>query len=58
MIKKINNKKRRSMNATPTLSSNMIQWQGAKEDLKQKQARAKGRAQAGLSLKSYIRRNN
>jgi hypothetical protein len=41
MINKINKKRRRSMNATPTLPSKKNQWQGAQADPKQKQDRAK-----------------
>jgi hypothetical protein len=39
VINKINKERRRSMNATPTRSRNKSQWQGAKEDPKQKQDR-------------------
>jgi hypothetical protein len=42
MINKINKERRRSMNATSTRSGNKSQWQGAREDPKQKQVRAKG----------------
>jgi hypothetical protein len=40
MINKIIKERRRSMNAAPTQTSNKSQWQGAKEDPKQKQKRA------------------
>jgi hypothetical protein len=50
MINKINKEMRRSMNATPTRPSNKSQWQGAKEDPKQKQDRAQGRARTGIRI--------
>jgi hypothetical protein len=47
MIKKINNERRRSMNATRTRPSNKSRWQGGQRDPKEKQDRAQGRAWAG-----------
>jgi hypothetical protein len=44
MINKINKERQRSMNATPTRTSNKNQWQGAQVDSTQKQDRAHGRA--------------
>jgi hypothetical protein len=47
MINKINEERRRPMNATPTRPSIKNQWQGAQADTKQKQDRAQDRAQTG-----------
>jgi hypothetical protein len=38
------------MKATPTWQRNKKQWQGAKEDAKQKQDRAQGRAKVGADF--------
>jgi hypothetical protein len=58
MINKIDKERRHSMNAAPTRPNNKRQRQGAKEDPKEKQDRAKPRKMSSFTVSKILYLNS